>query len=261
MGGFWQLLPSRPPTTTSSKGGAGAGGCIQCMSRILAGAGVDVTKLASGQASWGGGGGGGHHPLQQRMEVRLGNGPTHWVSWPLGSSPLSPSCHWHHEHPCHNLEIPLALVTHVFDSSCSPLWIMVVLMCPMLRVLGASVSSSTPPPFLYSNRPCIVTGGGGTVTFRFANLLRRLDVELLLCVCWLDQVVLLVHCCVTQICCIQGTPLCPVSCRTLQFFTISAMDVDHIDAHSPDAVVNFQRSGGYYTRGRGVAHVGQQTEL
>ena len=42
--------------------------------------------------------------------------------------------------------------------------------------------SSYPRP--HSNRT-----GEGTVTFRFANLLRRLDIELLLCVCWLRKVV------------------------------------------------------------------------
>ena len=41
--------------------------------------------------------------------------------------------------------------------------------------------------------------GEGAVTFRFANLLRRSDIELLLCVCLLDKVVLLVPCCVLQI--------------------------------------------------------------
>ena len=81
----------------------------------------------------------------------------------------------------------------------------------------------TPPPPLHSNRPCIVSGEGGdegTVTFRLANLLRRSDIELLLCVCWLDKVVLLVHCCVLQISGIQGTPQacfqsCQTSCETL----------------------------------------------
>ena len=52
------------------------------------------------------------------------------------------------------------------------------------------------------------------------------------------------HCCVLQISFIQGTTLYPVSCRTLQFFAMSAMDVDHIEMYSPVAVVNFQRSGG-----------------
>ena len=37
------------------------------------------------------------------------------------------------------------------------------------------------------------------MTFRFANLPRRWDIELLLRVCGLDEVVLLVHCCVLQI--------------------------------------------------------------
>jgi hypothetical protein len=41
------------------------------------------------------------------------------------------------------------------------------------------------------------------------------DTELLLCVCRLDKVVLLVHCCVLQISCIQGTPPYPVSSRKL----------------------------------------------
>ena len=60
-------------------------------------------------------------------------------------------------------------------------------------------------------------GGGGTVTFHFPNFLSRLDVEVLLWVCWLDEVVLLVHCCVLQISCVEGTALCPLSCRTLSF--------------------------------------------
>ena len=34
----------------------------------------------------------------------------------------------------------------------------------------------------------------------------------------------MVHCCVLQISCIQGTPLYPVSCRTLQFLAMSAMN-------------------------------------
>ena len=37
--------------------------------------------------------------------------------------------------------------------------------------------------------------GKGTVTFHFPNFLRRLDIEVLLCACWLDKVLLLVHCC------------------------------------------------------------------
>jgi hypothetical protein len=68
--------------------------------------------------------------------------------------------------------------------------------------------------------------------------------EFLLCVCWLDKVVLLVHCCVLQISGIQGTPLHPVPCSTLQCLAISATDVDHIDTYPAGAVVNSQRSGG-----------------
>ena len=79
-----------------------------------------------------------------------------------------------------------------------------------------------------SMRACGIVCGGGGVIFRFANLLRWLALELLLYVCWLDKVVLLVHCYVLQISGIQGTPLHPVSCRTLQFVAISAIDVDHI---------------------------------
>ena len=81
---------------------------------------------------------------------------------------------------------------------------------------------SVPPLPLHSNRSCIASGGGGkgTVAFGCANLLRVLDIVLLLCVCWLDKVVLLVHCCVLQLSCIQGTPMYPVSCRTLQIFAI-----------------------------------------
>ena len=37
-------------------------------------------------------------------------------------------------------------------------------------------------------------GGEGTVRFHFPNFLRRLDIEVLLCVLWLDEVLLLVHC-------------------------------------------------------------------
>ena len=84
-----------------------------------------------------------------------------------------------------------------------------------------------PPPPLPSKRPCIVSGGAGgegTVTFRFVNLLRRSDIELLLCVCWLDKVVLLVHGYVLRVSGIQGTPLYPASCRTLQCLAISATD-------------------------------------
>ena len=99
-------------------------------------------------------------------------------------------------------------------------------------------------PCIVSARACKRGGSEGTVTFHFANLLRRSDIELLLCVCWLDKVVLLVHCCVVQISGIQGTPLHPVSCITLQFFTILAMDVEPFDTYPAGAVVNFQRSGG-----------------
>ena len=41
--------------------------------------------------------------------------------------------------------------------------------------------------------------------------------EVLLCVCWLDEVLLLVHCCVRRISCVEGTALYPVSCRTLSY--------------------------------------------
>ena len=56
---------------------------------------------------------------------------------------------------------------------------------------------SAPPPLpLHSTHPCIVSGGAeGTITFRFANLLRRSDIELLLCGCWLDKVVLALRLC------------------------------------------------------------------
>ena len=78
----------------------------------------------------------------------------------------------------------------------------------------------TPPSPLSSTRPCVVSGGAGgegTVTFPFPNFLGRLDIEVLLCVCCLDEVLLLVHCCVLQISCMEGTALSPVSCRTLSF--------------------------------------------
>ena len=98
-----------------------------------------------------------------------------------------------------------------------------------------------PPPPLFSKRPCLVSGGGGTVTFRFSNFLRRLDIEVLLCVCWLDKVLLLVHCCVLQISCMEGPALHPVLCRTFGFCN-SAMN--GIDMYSAGAVVNFQRADG-----------------
>ena len=62
------------------------------------------------------------------------------------------------------------------------------------ELLACFALISTPPP-LHSNHPCIVIAEGG-VTFRFANLRRRLYIELLRCICWLAKVVvLLVHCC------------------------------------------------------------------
>ena len=48
----------------------------------------------------------------------------------------------------------------------------------------------------------------------------QMSCELLRCVCWLAKVVLLVHCDALQVSCIQGTPLYPVSGRTLQFFVM-----------------------------------------
>ena len=76
------------------------------------------------------------------------------------------------------------------------------------------------PPLPFLQYPCVVSGGAGgegTVTFPFPNFLGRLDIEVLLCVCCLDEVLLLVHCCVLQISCMEGTALYPVSCRTLSF--------------------------------------------
>ena len=125
-------------------------------------------------------------------------------------------------------------VANATSTSASPIATQVV--CH--RTSKATALRSVPPPPL-----CMVIACMGTVNFCFANLLRRSDTELHLCVCWLDKVVLLVHCCVLQISCIQGTPPYPVSCRTLQCFTISAFDVDHIDTYPPGAVVNFKPSG------------------
>ena len=54
----------------------------------------------------------------------------------------------------------------------------------------------TPLPPLSSKCPCLVSREGEeTVTFHFPNFLRSLDIEVLLCVCLLDEVLLLVHCC------------------------------------------------------------------
>ena len=57
----------------------------------------------------------------------------------------------------------------------------------------------------------------------------------------MEKVVLLMHCCVFQISSIQ---LYPVSCKTLRFFAISAIDVDHMNMYPAGAIVNFQRSWG-----------------
>ena len=64
-----------------------------------------------------------------------------------------------------------------------------------------------PPPPLSCKCPCLVSAGGGgegTVTFPFPNFHRGLDIEVLLCVCWLDKVLLLVHCCVLPISCMEA---------------------------------------------------------
>ena len=50
-------------------------------------------------------------------------------------------------------------------------------------ILLSCKTMSSPPP-LSRKRHCLVSGGGkGTITFRFPNFFRRLDIEVLLCVC------------------------------------------------------------------------------
>ena len=120
-------------------------------------------------------------------------------------------------------------------------------------------------PFMASKRPCLVSGGGGggkgMVAFHFPNFLGRLDIEVLLCVCWLDEVLSLVHCCVLQTSRMEGTALYPV-CRTL--FAISAMNLNDTHTYSAGAVVDFQRSDssivsakilGPSERGTGPSHM------
>ena len=109
--------------------------------------------------------------------------------------------------------------------------------------------TDAPPPLLHSNHPCIVSGGGGggdgTVTFRFANLLRRSDTELLLCICWLDKVVLLVVLCTSDFWHPRPSTV-PCIMQNTSVLAISAMDVDQIDTYPAGAVVNFKRSGGSF---------------
>ena len=112
---------------------------------------------------------------------------------------------------------------------------------------------------LSSNR-----GGGGVRELSlsvFQFLLRRLHIELLLCVCWLDKVVLLMHCCVLQISCIQGTTLYPVSCRTLNFsqfqpcMSIPVAPIEHVQLFK---VKYPQKSGTQSLSLSGAEHASQQ---
>ena len=76
--------------------------------------------------------------------------------------------------------------------------------------------------------PFRLTKGGG-ITFSFQIISQdwiRLDIALFLCVCWLDKVVLLVHCCVLQISCLQRHYTRPSIIQNTSFFAISTMDVD-----------------------------------
>ena len=67
----------------------------------------------------------------------------------------------------------------------------------------------SPPP------SCLVSGGGAREPSLF---IFQIFVEgWILCVCRLDKVLLLVHCCVLQISAMEGTALHLVSCRTLSF--------------------------------------------
>ena len=93
------------------------------------------------------------------------------------------------------------------------------------------------PPPLHSNHPGIVSKGARDPSLSVLQIYSEGRILL-------AKVVLLVHCCVLQISCIQGTPLYSVLYRKLQFFAVSALDVDHIDTYPARAVVNFKRSGG-----------------
>jgi len=73
----------------------------------------------------------------------------------------------------------------------------------------------------------ILERGGGGVILKFPISSGRWDIELLLCVYWLDNAVILVHCCVLEISCIQGTKLYPVSCRTLSFWQWMSIILTH----------------------------------
>ena len=116
----------------------------------------------------------------------------------------------------------------------------------------------TPSPPLSSKRPCLVSGGGeGTVTFHFPNFLRNC----------LNEVLLLVHCCVLQISCMEGTalwqfpgqfvvhmPSCSLSCfvSRVPCLVIGGMREPSIGVGSLRGAREPSRAAAYWTTGRGV---------
>ena len=87
----------------------------------------------------------------------------------------------------------------------------------------------------------------GTVTFHFPSFRRRLDIEVLLCVCRLDKVLFLCSWCIAVYFKFLAwkAPHCTLyHAENLVFFSILAMIVDDIDTYFPSAVVNFQRLDG-----------------
>ena len=94
-------------------------------------------------------------------------------------------------------------------------------------------------PLLISNRRGW-EGGKGTVTLGFPNLIRRSDIELLLCVCWLDKVIGAFLCTSNFLHSRHYTVPCIM--QNTSFFAISAMNVGPINTYSLLSISNVQEA-------------------
>ena len=114
-------------------------------------------------------------------------------------------------------------------------------------VQAEGIWTLSPPPPLHSKRPCIVSGvGEGTVIFRFANLLRRSDIELLL---WLEKGIVGAFFCSSDFwhprhstapCIMQNTSVF----RNFSPWMLILLTLTQLVLLSTSNVVNFQCSGG-----------------